>query len=42
MRKYGFTHALLPTRFSLIPALEKNGWKRRYSDATSVLLERNF
>lgn len=40
--KYGFTHALLPVRYSLIPALEKQGWRRRYADATSVLLERNF
>ncbi|MBI2687105.1 MAG: hypothetical protein HYX27_12380 [Acidobacteria bacterium] len=42
MKKYGFTQALLPARFSLIPALEKEGWKPLYSDATSVLLERNF
>lgn len=40
--KYGFTHALLPERFSLIPALEERGWRRRYADETSILLERNF
>jgi hypothetical protein len=42
VRKYGFTSALLPARFSLVPALEKLGWKRRYADESSVLLERNF
>lgn len=40
--RHGFTHALLPVRFSLVPALEKAGWRKLYSDATSVLLERNF
>jgi len=40
--KYGFTHALLPARFSLIPALENQGWTRTYHDETSVLLRRNF
>lgn len=40
--KYGFTHALLPARYSLAAALEKQGWRRVYSDPTSVLLERNF
>ena len=40
--KYGFTHALLPVRYSLAAALEKQGWRKRYCDATSVLLERNF
>ena len=42
VRKYGFTHALLPVRYSLAAALEKQGWRKRYSDATSILLERNF
>jgi hypothetical protein len=42
VRKFGFTAALLPARFSLVPALEKQGWKRRFADETSVLLERNF
>jgi len=40
--KYGFTHALLPPRYSLIPALEKSGWTRLYADESSVLLQRNF
>jgi hypothetical protein len=39
--KYGFTHALLPVRYSLIPALEQLGWKRLYSDDVAVLLEKN-
>ncbi len=42
MKKYPFTHALLPPRYSLIPALEKLGWKKRYEDVNSVLLERNY
>jgi len=42
LAKYGFTHALLPVRYSLAAALEKRGWRKRYSDATSILLERNF
>ncbi|MFN0106438.1 MAG: hypothetical protein ACKV2U_30650 [Bryobacteraceae bacterium] len=40
--KYGFTHALLPVSYSLVPALEKQGWRKLYSDATTILLERNF
>jgi len=35
----GFTHALLPNRYSLIPALETLGWKRLYADETATLLE---
>ncbi|MEO6760051.1 MAG: hypothetical protein ABIO24_11410 [Saprospiraceae bacterium] len=42
LNKYGFTHALLPLRYSLTAALEKQGWRKVYSDPTSVLLERNF
>lgn len=42
VKKYGLTHALLPPRYSLIPALERAGWKRLYADETSVLLQRNF
>lgn len=42
IKKYGFTLALLPPRYSLVAALEKAGWRRRFGDATSVLLERNF
>jgi hypothetical protein len=40
--KYAFTHALLPVRYSLVPALEQRGWRKVYGDETSVLLERNF
>lgn len=36
---WGFTHALLPRDYSLIPALEAGGWKEIYRDGTSVLLE---
>jgi len=35
---YGFTHALLPNDYSLIPALEAAGWQVDYSDATATLL----
>ncbi len=35
-----FTHALLPNRYSLIPALQRLGWKQLYSDNTTTLLER--
>ncbi len=35
----GFTHALLPNRYSLIPALESMGWKRLYADDTATVLE---
>jgi hypothetical protein len=37
--RIGFTHALLPNRYSLIPALETLGWKRIYSDTVATLLE---
>jgi hypothetical protein len=36
-----FTHALLPARYSLVPALEQLGWKRMYSDEVAILLEKN-
>ena len=36
-----FTHALLPARYSLIPALEQLGWKRKYADEVAILLEKN-
>lgn len=42
IEKYGFTHALLPVRYSLVPALEKLGWQKVFLDDTSVLLRRNF
>jgi hypothetical protein len=34
-----FTHALLPNRYSLIPALEALGWNRLYSDGVATVLE---
>jgi len=34
-----FTHALLPNRYSLIPALEALGWTRLYSDGVATVLE---
>ena len=40
LSKYGFTHALLPNRYSLIPALEQAGWKRIYTDEVATLLAR--
>ncbi|HUS07048.1 MAG TPA: hypothetical protein VMZ52_12150, partial [Bryobacteraceae bacterium] len=38
--KAGFTHALLPNRYSLIPGLQQLGWKVLYRDGTATLLER--
>jgi hypothetical protein len=38
--EFGFTHALLPNDYSLVPALESLGWKRLYSDSTATLLAR--
>ena len=35
-----FTHALMPPDYSLVPALEAEGWKSIYRDGTAVLLER--
>ncbi|MEO8126844.1 MAG: hypothetical protein ABJF23_07115 [Bryobacteraceae bacterium] len=35
-----FTHALLPNRYSLIPALRQLGWKQTYTDGTATLLEK--
>jgi hypothetical protein len=35
-----FTHALLPNRYSLIPALQQIGWKQLYRDGTATLLAR--
>lgn len=42
LAKYGFTHALLPVRYSLVEALTAQGWRERYRDEVSVVLERNF
>ena len=36
-----FTHALLPNRYSLIPALEARGWKKIYKDRTATILEKD-
>ena len=38
--EFGFTHALLPNDYSLVPALESLGWKRIYRDETATLLAR--
>lgn len=40
LQTWNFTHALLPNRYSLIPALEQIGWKRVYSDEVATLLEK--
>jgi hypothetical protein len=37
---FGFTHALLPNDYSLIPALEELGWRQVYRDGTATLLAR--
>ena len=36
--KWGFTHALLPLDYSLIPALKAEGWTEMHRDSTAVLL----
>ena len=36
--RYGFTHALLPVDYSLVPALEGSGWNVLFRDDTAVLL----
>jgi hypothetical protein len=38
---FGFTHALLPNDYSLIPALEQLGWRQIYRDGTATLLARS-
>ena len=40
LRRYEFTHALLPNDYSLIPALESLGWKVIYRDSTATLLSK--
>jgi len=37
---FQFTHALLPSDFPLVPALEQVGWREVYRDGTAVLLAR--
>lgn len=41
VEQYGFTHALLPNRYSLVDGLEAWGWKRVYRDETATLLARD-
>lgn len=36
--RWGFTHALLPVDYSLIPALKAEGWTEMHRDSTAVLL----
>lgn len=38
VERIGFTHALLPNSYSLIPALEAAGWHKLYSDNVATLL----
>lgn len=37
--RLGFTHALLPNRYSLVPALEALGWKKLHTDTVATLLQ---
>ncbi len=38
---FGFTHALLPNDYSLVPALEQAGWRLIYRDRTATLLTKS-
>lgn len=38
--KYRFTHALLPNRYSLVAALQREGWRAVYNDEVATLLAR--
>jgi hypothetical protein len=38
LASHGFTHALLPNTYSLIPALEQAGWKVLHRDDLATLL----
>ncbi|HET8547140.1 MAG TPA: hypothetical protein VFL57_04010 [Bryobacteraceae bacterium] len=40
VERFGFTHALLPNRYSLVPALTAAGWKTLYRDEVATLLEK--
>jgi hypothetical protein len=40
VERIGFTHALLPNRYSLVPALNAAGWKQLYKDDVATLLEK--
>jgi hypothetical protein len=37
---FHFSHALMPTDFPLVPALEQIGWQPVYRDGTAILLAR--
>lgn len=37
--EWGFSHALLPPRYSLVDVLPRLGWRETYRDTTAVLLE---
>jgi hypothetical protein len=39
VKEYGFTHALLPKGYSLVPALDQAGWRRLHEDDAAVLFE---
>ena len=39
MKRFGFTHALLPNEYSLLAALEQAGWRRMHRDKVATLLE---
>lgn len=39
LARWQFTHALLPNRYSLIPALATRGWTKIYADGTATLLQ---
>ncbi len=39
--EFGFTHALLPNRYTLVDGLQSEGWKQIYRDDTATLLQRN-
>ena len=38
MRRLEFTHALLPSDYSLVSALQWLGWRAIYRDSTATLL----
>jgi hypothetical protein len=40
LQRFGFTHALLPNDYSLVPALEQLGWKVLFRDDVATLLAR--
>ncbi len=39
VRRFGFTHALLPNDYSLVDALQRAGWTVLYRDGTATLLK---